>query len=344
MGRRLHESEKENIFQELLDRFLASSLFQNKILLILAAVAAVLVIVIVVVLLTMLPGGRSKKLATVTTPLEQISVAEATATPVSADAAPVPGLQSGDEQLMAVVAWCLSDTRAGGFHYHYMNTSDAVTLAAGLLTLASENMLGLNVPTTGTDAVGQIMMDTDDLNALLNGLISGVKMPESGSFGSLMNLGSGWALTPPQEEIVLPRVKIISSQNNKDIIVLTQQIADGTTVLQTAEVELAATDGYFGHSIVSWTTYDIPRFVRNDGASQVDLSYSMELPTTALEILWAADCNSATVQVAGQQLTLDPAQMRTGNRMVVYFNQSVEVDTVKVLLDDPTAIKEISAY
>lgn len=272
--------------------------------------------------------------------------AETTTAPVENSAPPQHMAQDPINQLISVVGWALADTHPDGFHSKYLETGDMAALTEAALTLASQGQLGIELGLTGTDDPGQVMLPEDEVNALLGQLVAGGALSGDVSIGTLSRVGSGWAITPPEETAALPVTHIVSREDTEAgellTVVLVQATAQGDTVLQTAMVEAAPVSGGFGYQIISWVTQDIPRFTRSDSGGSLRLSSGVSQPVLAVEITWGEAVEQATLQAGTQRVTVTGGE--AGKSQVIVLDQVQQLEELTLTVEDPGAVAKLQVY
>jgi hypothetical protein len=253
-------------------------------------------------------------------------------------------------QLLSVVGWALADASPSGFHSKYMGIKDMAALTESAMTLANQNKLGIELNLEKTDDPKQIMLSDTAVNELLPLLVAGGKLEASTSIGSLSRLGSGWAITPPDETVSLPVTSIVDEEDTPSgkllTIVLVQPTATGETVLQTAMVEVNNITGGFGYTVESWVTQDVPRFSTEYKSDHVELSSSVMQAVSAVEITWVKDgpAQGATLTVGMQQVNIKGSDMKAGTTQVIILSSPQDVEGLTLTISDPTAASKILPY
>lgn len=271
---------------------------------------------------------------------------ETTASPTEEVAPPQHMEQEPLNQLISVVGWALADTHPDGFHSKYLEAGDMAALTEAALTLASQGQLGIELNLTGTDDPGQVMLPEDEVNALLGQLVAGGSLAGDVSIGTLTRIGSGWAITPPEETAALPTTHIVSQEATENgellTVALVQATAQGDTVLQTAMVEVAPISGGFGYQVISWVTQDIPRFTQSDEDHAIRLSSGVRQPVIAVEIIWGETVEQATLQAGTQQVTVTGGE--AGKGQVIILDSPQELEELTLTVQDPGAVAKLQAY
>lgn len=271
---------------------------------------------------------------------------ETASAPAEAVAPPQSMTQEPLNQLISVVGWALADTHPDGFHSKYLETGDMAALTEVALTLASQGQLGIELGLTGTDDPGQVMLPEDEVNALLGQLVAGGSLVGDVSIGTLSRVGSGWAVTPPEETAALPVTHIVSQEATETgellTVVLVQATAQGDTVLQTAMVEAAPVSGGFGYQIMSWVTQDIPRFTRSDSGGSIRLSSGVSQPVLAVEITWGEAVEQATLQAGVQRVTVTGGE--AGKSQVIILDSPQQLEELTLSLQEPGAVSKLQVY
>ena len=268
-----------------------------------------------------------------------------TAAPAEEDRFPEQSIsQEPLNQLISVVGWAMADVRPDGFHSKYLEKRDVAALTIGAMTLAAQGRLGLDVELTTTDDPDQAMLSSEDVNTMLAHLVKDAVLEGESSMGVLVPMGSGWAVTLPDDEIVLPRTEILENDgingNRRLTAVLIQDTTDGEMVLQSAVVEASEVKGGFGYQLLSWVTQDEMRFSREDGEKEIILSLKSEQRALALELTWSDAAGEAVVQ-AGDQVVNVKAE---GTRQVVLLKKPSESETITITLDNPAALTGIRVH
>ncbi len=249
-------------------------------------------------------------------------------------------------QLISVVGWALADTHPDGFHSKYLEVADMAALTEAAMTLASQGQLGIELNLTGTDDPGQVMLPEEEVNTLLSQLVAQGALNGDVSIGTLTRIGSGWAITPPEETAQLPVTHILSRETTESgeliTVVLVQRTAQGDTVLQTAMVEVAPVSGGFGYQVTSWVTQDVPRYTRSDGAGVIRLSSGVSQPVLAVEITWGDTVEQATLQAGTQQVTVTGGE--AGKSQVIVLEEPQQLEELTLTVEDPGAVSKIQAY
>jgi len=249
-------------------------------------------------------------------------------------------------QLLSVVGWALADERPDGFHSKYMETRDAAVLTAGAMTLAAQGNLGLEMELTTTDDPNQAMLSGDEVNRMLSYLVKDAALSGDVRMGTLVPMGSGWAVTLPDDDVDLPRTEILATEDidGGQLITaaLVQNTARGEMVLQTALVEALEINGGFGYQVLSWVTQDEVRFSRNDGEGEIKLSMGSEQRVLALEMVWGEDAGEAVIQVGDQSIEVSTAGV--GESQVILLNAPVQAEEIMITVDYPAALAEVRVY
>ena len=249
-------------------------------------------------------------------------------------------------QLLSVVGWALADERPDGFHSKYMETRDMAALTAGAMTLAAQGSLGLEVELTTTDDPNQAMLSGDEINRMLAYLVKDAALSGDARMGSLVPMGSGWAVTLPDDDVNLPRTEILETEEIEGgqmvTAALVQKTARGEMVLQTALVEVLEINGGFGYQVLSWITQDEIRFAREDGNGDILLSMGSGQRVRALELTWGEDAGEAVIRLGNQELVITPAGV--GNSQVILLDAPTETETITITMDYPAALTDIRVY
>lgn len=249
-------------------------------------------------------------------------------------------------QLISVVGWSLADKRPDGFHSKHMDRGDMAALTLGAMTLAAQGNLGLETELTATDDPNQVMLSREEVDRLLGYLVKDGALADGGPMGTLVPMGSGWAVTLPDDEIDLPRTEILAEEAIEGGVLVTcaliQNTSRGEMILQTAMVEVLEINGGFGYQVDSWVTQDEVRFSRNDHETGTTLSMGSAQRVMALELTWGESAGETTIRVGEQTLTLMPDQV--GEKQVVVLNAPVEASEIEITMDYPAALAEIRVY
>ena len=249
-------------------------------------------------------------------------------------------------QLISVVGWSLADKRPDGFHSKHMDRGDMAALTLGAMTLAAQGNLGLETELTATDDPNQVMLPKEEVDRLLGYLVKDGALADGGPMGTLVPMGSGWAVTLPDDDVDLPRTEILAEEKIDGGVLVTcaliQNTAQGEMILQTAMVEALEINGGFGYQLVSWVTQDEVRFSRNDHETGTTLSMGSAQRVMALELTWGESAGETTIRVGEQTLTVTPDQV--GEKQVIVLNGPVEASEIEIAMDYPAALAEIRVY
>ena len=219
-------------------------------------------------------------------------------------------------------------------------------LTAGAMTLAAQGSLGLEVELTTTDDPNQAMLSGDEVNRMLAYLVKDAALSGDARMGSLVPMGSGWAVTLPDDDVNLPRTEILETEEIEGgqmvTAALVQKTARGEMVLQTALVEVLEINGGFGYQVLSWITQDEIRFAREDGNGDILLSMGSGQRVRALELTWGEDAGEAVIRLGNQELVITPAGV--GNSQVILLDAPTETETITITMDYPAALTDIRVY
>ncbi len=256
-----------------------------------------------------------------------------------------PVVESTAEQLLSVVGWALTDTTRDGFHYRYLDDKSVQALAKAVLTLASQNDLGIRAETQQTDDPNQVMLPSEELNRILSSMIKGASLKDGQSSGTLVQVGSGWAMTPSYIAVDLPHTAVIGTEAGDEgkilTAVLVQPVEDGEEVLETAYVEVEDCDRYFGSTILSWVTRDVPRYSRTNTEGKILLKNNAAQSVVAVEISFSADVSRAVLKAGDSKETVSG---KAGETVVVVLDSEMRLEELTLETAEPEAISSIKAY